>query len=184
MSSDPLNFGDLTGIDYTGLSDTGMGYTGSSTLQDVQLGSPLVLDTSGASLNPTSAPLGPENISVPDFLSTDPGTIDFFTPGTQALTGASDSPPSDASQVASGSAGSISPASSGSSAALTGLSKFGASLAALFGGQPPSVRPASQGTLTPTGASLGSTSAANNGGMTLVLVVIVAALILLVARGE
>ena len=47
MGDSILNFDDLA---YGGLSDTATGFTGSSTLQDVQAGAPIPLD---ASLGPT-----------------------------------------------------------------------------------------------------------------------------------
>ena len=83
------NYGyDMSDVSYTGLTDTASAYTGSTTMQDVQLGAPLVLDTS----------YGGTDTSVTDYLN--PGT-DFIQAGldlpasTQSLTGASEVPTSE-----------------------------------------------------------------------------------------
>lgn len=173
---DFFNTGDSNS--YSGYYDGVTAYSGSSTFQDVQLGSPLVLDTSYLDSVPNAGVT-----SVNDFLSTDYDNWDFFTPQTQTLTGASDTP--------IGSADMSSPTPNTSTMgenswnAVTALSKFGSSLASLFGGQPQAVSsmPYRGGTpLTQAGAV--PLSAAVSGSNTLLLLVVVAALGLLLLRGE
>jgi hypothetical protein len=176
MGDSLYNFDDLS---YTGLTDTAAGFTGSSTVQDVQLGSPLVLDTQYL-----DGPLGPvSNVSTPDFLSSDLSTSDFFVPAAQTLTGASDTPPSSASIAASTPTPVATPGSNLGTSALTGLSKFGSALAGLLGGQPKTVSATATPLITASGAQLPS-AYTTSGSLVLVAVIVVGALILLLARGD
>jgi hypothetical protein len=174
MEDSLLNFSDLSDTSYTGLTDTATGFTGSSTFQDVQLGAPLQLDTS----------LGPSDASVTDFLSPVQTTTYSMSPQdmAQSLTGASQTPPSTASMLASTSTPNQADMNSNSAAGLSALSKFGAGVASLFAGQPKTVSPARPVTASAAGGILPST--AISGSMTLVLVVVVGALILLLLRSD
>lgn len=163
-------------LSYTGLTDTAEAYTGSTTMQDVQLGSPLMLDTSYLDTP------GVETGAVPDFLSTDLSNADFFSPLSQGLAGTSETAPSTTSAVAQTPTPNIAPASDNSWAALTGLSKFGSSLAGLLGGQPKTVSRMPTQSLTMAGAQIPSSTM--SGSMVLVMVIVTGALILLLARGE
>lgn len=190
MGDSILNFNDLGTDSYTGLSDTGFGYSGSSTFQDVQLGSPLVLDTSlGSSATATTDFMGVQPIT-----SDVPNQIQLSTATqNQILSGNSDPgfspayvgdtfnvgslPPQNPQASPTTAAG---PMSASSSAGLTALSKFGASFATLFAG--PTVTRAA---VPPTGTTVaGAALPAPSTTTTLILVVVVGALILLLIRGE
>jgi len=183
MGDSILNFSDLEGDNqtYTGFVDTTSGFSGSSTLQDVQPGSPLQLDTS----------YGPSAASVTDFVSVPTTTYDgsqlSLTPNqtmaTQSLTGASDTPPSTAAQQGSSKTPNVAPPNNNTSMGLSALSKFGASMASLFAG--PATQHAAvpgQVTTTPGGATL--VPGGSSGTTTLILLIVVGALIVLLARGE
>ena len=175
MGDSLYNFDDLS---YTGLTDTANSFTGSSTVQDVQLGSPLMLDTQYL-----DGPMGPvSNVATPDFLSADPSNIDFFSTGAQSLTGASETPPSAWSMGMSTPTPNTSPGSDSGWAALNMLSKMGASLSGLMGGQPRTVAGQPSRSLTTAGAPL--PPATMSGSMVLVMVIVAGALILLLARGD
>lgn len=169
MADSIPNYGDLAdmGISdttYTGLTDTAESFTGSSTLQDVQLGSPVQLDTS----------YGLTDMSVLDGLSiTDPAN-------TQNLAGTSDTPIGSAS--ISSPTPNVTDMSSGSSLGLSALSKFGASLAGLFAPNVSHVATPPQ-TSTPGGAAVTS-NFAKSGSATLVFVILAGALMLLLLRSE
>jgi hypothetical protein len=179
MGDSILNFNDLGDLDYTGLSDTGAGYTGSSTLQDVQLGSPLLLDST----------YGPSTASVTDGMnwldtpSTPVGSgtvlLPTSTPATsQSLSGVSN-PPFASSPQSTPTPG-VGQMSASSAAGVTALSKFGASLASIFSGPATVVAPAKGQTQTIAGAALPATSSTT----TVILLVVVVAMVVLLLRSE
>jgi hypothetical protein len=162
---------------YFGLVDTGLGFTGSSTMQDVQLGSPVPLDTA------TSAPY---SASVTDLLPQVPTTT--YNPTladmSQMLSGASDVPPNNVAATFQTNTPNVTDVNSLSSAAISGLSKFGSALASLFGGAPRQQIPIGSRGYAYSGASLAPTSAVNSGSFTLATVIIITALIFLLLRSE
>jgi hypothetical protein len=200
MGDSILNFSDLGTDSYTGLSDTGSGYSGSSTFQDVQLGSPLVLDTG----------YGESTAAVTDFVGVSPITSDVTNgllplpagsaTAAQVLSGSSDpgfapvsnsdiynlpgltNPatelPSQNPQASPTPA--AAPPNNSSATALTALSKFGASFAQLMGGAPKTTAAAQNINVTTGGAALPPASTTT----TLILVIVVAAVILLLVKGE
>ena len=178
MSSDTGSDTGLFDTGYTGLSDTGEGFTGSSTLQDVQLGSPLLLDSSyGPNTDVSTYDLSAmggvmvEGVPIPSASA---------VAASQSLSGISNPPIG--SQAQSTPTPNVAPPNSSSFAGLTALSKFGASIASIWaapatthaGAQPTTMTPAG-GALTPGGAS---------GTNTIILLVVVGALILLLLRAE
>lgn len=168
---------DINPDQYTGLTDTGAFFTGSSTLQDVQLGSPIVLDTSQMTV---------PDASVVDLLQQVPTETYNLTQAemSQMLSGASDVPISATSAIASTPTPNSVPSSVFSANALSSLSKFGSGIAALFGGQPRVVSAAPGATRSATGASLNSSAGYNNGSFTAVALIVFGVLILLLLRGE
>jgi hypothetical protein len=188
MGDSILNFGDLTDTDsgtdtsiydtgYTGLNDTASGFSGSSTLQDVQLGSPVLLDSSygangSAAVTDLSAMGGVQVTGVPQ------PSGDLIV-ASQSLSGVSNPPFGSAAQSP---APNVTPPSATSSAGITALGKFGASLATLFAGPSQTTAAAKPVTSTISGASL--VSGAASGTNTLILLIVVGALIALLARGE
>lgn len=182
MSDSIPNFSDMDlmgDTSYSGLSDTAFDFSGSSTMQDVQLGSPLVLDTS----------YGVPSTNVTDLMSPVPlmddpdlGSVPTQLP-TQSLTGASTTPPSPASAAASTPTPNVGAPNSQTSTALTALSKFGASFATLMGGQPvqrtSSVAPQF---VSQAGGQL--PAIAGNGTATIILVIVLGALAFLLLRGD
>jgi hypothetical protein len=181
--SDGIDFsgglGDLTGVPYTGIVDTGTGFTGSSTMQDVQVGSPLVLDTS------VQIPQEFQNtVSVTDLLPQVP-TSTWNPTGaelSQMLAGVSDTPVSSVGATAQTNTPVAVDSSQQSWAALTSLSKFGASIAGLFGQTQQRIQPAPASGYTYAGAQ--QTGAYNSGPFTLITLVVIGALILLLFRGD
>ena len=174
-------FGDLSGVPYTGIVDTGVGFTGSSTVQDVVLGSPLVLDSS------VVVPQEAQNqASVTDLLPQVP-TSTWNPTGaelSQMLSGVSETPPSAVGAAAQTNTPNAVPSSSATSSALMALGKFGSSLAGLFGQTQQRIQPMPNTGYTYAGANLGGTAAYNSGPMTLIFVVVIGALIILLFRGD
>jgi hypothetical protein len=162
------NYSDLDdGFDtaYVGLSDTGTGFSGSSTLQDTSLGSPVLLDSS----------YGPqESVSVLD------GMISDDPVAAQSLSGISDTPIGSAAQ--STPTPNVSQPSAATANGLSALSKLGASFATLFGGAPKTVVAAPASSVTPAGAAL--IPGAASGTTTLILLVVVGAMVILLLRGD
>jgi hypothetical protein len=163
---------------YTGLSDTGEGFTGSSTLQEVQLGSPLLLDSSYGENT---------DVSVLDLDSMGGVSVTgvpippaVMVGQSQSLSGISNPPIG--SQTQSTPTPNVADPNASSFFGVSALSKFGASIASIWaapatthaGAQPTKMTPAG-GALVPGGAS---------GVNTIILVVVVGALILLLLRSE
>lgn len=178
MGDSILNFNDLGDVEYTGLSDTGVGFTGSSTLQDVTLGSPVLLDSS----------YGPSTASVSDLATANPLVLpgQSGAPGqlspqvAQSLSAVSNPPFASAPQSTPTPV--VGQMSASSDAGLTALSKFGASLATLFAGPAKVVAPAQGQTTTVAGAAL--TPGAASSTTTVLLLIVVVAVIALLARGD
>jgi hypothetical protein len=173
MADSSINFDSFGDLDYSGLSDTGSGFTGSSTLQDVQLGSPLLLDSS---YGPNDASSVTDAMNVPLISSTNvPNQIEA-----QQLAGTSDTP--FGSMAQSTPTPNSAPPNNNTWAGLTALSKLGAGMASMFSQPTVTHSGAVPASATPAGAPLlgGGTSTTN----TVILLVVVAALILLLARGE
>jgi len=200
MGDSILNFSDLGSDEYVGLSDTASGFSGSSTFQDVQLGSPIPLDTS----------LGPSATATSDFMGVQPITSDVpnqiqlsTAASSQALSGNSDpgfSPVTSNSDIYNlpgltnpatelpGQNTQASPTpnasamNANSATGISALSKFGASFAQLLAGPSTTHAGAVAQTTTAGGAPLqpGGTSSTT----TLLLVVVVGALILLLLRSD
>lgn len=207
MADSIPNFDDLS---YSGILDTADGFSGSSTLQDVQLGSPLLLDTNI-----------PNSVSVTDFMNV-PTTIDTsysgeLIPGgpdtptngnpnipagygygpnenggvsiypvtsaqaAQALSGTSDTPPSPVAASNSSPNPSVAPMNASSAAGLSALAKFGASIGAIFGGSPVNVAGSQPRTVTIAGGAL--VPGAASGTTTIILLVVVGVIILLLVNG-
>jgi hypothetical protein len=192
MGDSILNFSDLGSDEYVGLSDTASGFSGSSTFQDVQLGSPIPLDTS----------LGPSATATSDFMGVQPITSDVpnqiqlsTAVSSQALSGNSDPgfsptyvgdtfnvsslPPQNTQASPTPNASAM---NANSAAGISALSKFGASFAQLLAGPSTTHAGAVAQTTTAGGAPLqpGGTSSTT----TLLLVVVVGALILLLLRSD
>jgi hypothetical protein len=151
-------------LQYTGLTDTADGFSGSSTLQDVQLGSPVLLDMT----------YGESNTATPDFI-----TQPFDNFSAQSLSGISDPPFASAPQ--SSPTPTVTQPNADSWAGLTALSKFGAGVAGLFSAQPvhAGARPV---VMSPAGGAL--LPGAASGTSTLLLLVVVGALVILLLRSE
>jgi hypothetical protein len=162
---------------YFGLTDTGLGFTGSTTMQNVQLGSPVPLDTSTAS---------PFDASVTDLLPQVPTST--YNPTlaemSQMLSGASDVPPNSIAAAAQTNTPNSVNMSSSSANALSGLGKLGSALAGLFGGAPRMAVPAANRNTTYAGAPLGSMAAWNSGSFSLVTIIIISTLVFLLLRGD
>jgi hypothetical protein len=185
MGDSLLNFSDIGSPEYTGMYDTSSGFSGSSTLQDVQLGSPVLLDTSFGPSD-TAIPdlinqpsFGPQPLIGGETISNVPPNPDYAF-SSQSLAGTSDVPLG--SSIASTPTPNVSPGNSQSMLGLTMLSKFGASIASLWSNPAPVHAGAQQRTTTPAGAYLppGGVSGTN----TLLLVIVVGALVLLLLRSE
>jgi hypothetical protein len=189
------NFDDLS---YTGLTDTGVGFTGSSTYQDVQLGSPLVLDTA----------YGPNTASVTDSLNSVPtitsqvdasggltdrapvqtiaSTVDGNTITAQQLSGASDTPPSVGAAANSTPTPNSSPPNQATIAGLSALSKLGSAFATLFGMPQTTHAGSTPSVVTMAGAPVTASTPgiAVTGTNTIILLIVVGALIALLAVGD
>jgi hypothetical protein len=164
---------------YFGLTDTGLGFTGSTTMQNVQLGAPIPLDTSL-----TNVP----DASVTDLLPQVPTLTSSWVPTGadigQSLSGASDVPPNSVAASAQTNTPNVTDASQNSANALGALGKLGSSLASLFGGAPRLATPTYNRTATMAGGSLAPTAAFNSGSFTLVTIIILGTLIFLLLRSE
>jgi hypothetical protein len=188
MGDSILNFSDMGSPEYTGLYDTGTGFSGSSTLQDVQLGSPVLLDTSlnntnfstydFASMTDSPSFVGPMPLNGPEAPVGTPNPAYAFA--SQSLAGTSDTPLGSSAQ--SSPTPMVAQPNAASGAALSALSKFGASIASLWTTPAKTVAGAQPVTQTPAGASLlpGGASGTN----VILLVIMVGALIVLLARSE
>lgn len=165
---------------YTGLTDTAIDFSGSTTLQDVQLGSPLVLDPS-AQVYVTQP-----DAAVTDLLPTVPTTTYNPTASdmAQMLAGTSDTPPNAVAASASSTTPNVAPPSAGAFNALNALSKFGSGLASLFGGQPKTISPIPNRMSLPTGTSIYSTAGYNSGPLSLTTIIIIGVLVLLLLRSD
>lgn len=172
---DTSAFYDIWGDSYSGLTDTSVGFSGSSTLQSVQLGSPIPLDTAT-----TASP----DATVVDLLPQVPSVTSSYTLSemSQMLSGASDVPPNPVAAAAQTNTPNAVDSSASSWSALTALSKFGASVSSLFGGQPRTVAPAGSRQATYAGAPL--PAAYNSGSFSLVTVIVIAALVILLLRND
>lgn len=168
MSSNPLAYADLSAvsdISYTGLDDTATGYSGGSSFDDPWLGSPLNLGGYDDSF----------------FHSTTPDFINGEDPfSALALSGVSDPP--FASSDNSTPYPNSSSLSSSAWAAFGSLSKFGNSIASLFGNHPTTIQPAAypQSSINTGQAPVGGVT----GTSTTILLVLVAAGIILLMRME
>ena|SRR5271167_4455309 len=168
------NFADIGTLEYTGLSDTAVGYSGSSTVQDVTLGSPVLLDSS---YGPNDATAVTDFMQVPSIDST--STQNTIT--TQQLAGTSDTP--FGSMAQSTPTPNVSPPSASTWAGMAALSKLGAGMASLFSASSAKYSAGSQPvTATPAGGILPGGGA--SGTNTLILVIVVGALIVLLLREE
>lgn len=190
------NFDDVS---YFGLSDTGADFTGSSTLQDTTLGSPVQLDTTygtgnasvtdaidyvgdgsgsgGSTIEYTTNPLGiyPGLSNVP--------LIDSQVPQNtiaQSLSGVSSPPFASASQ--STPTPNVAPPSDSTAAGLSALSKFGASFATLFSSPSPTVQARGPIYTSPAGGAV--TPGAASSTTMLITLVVIGALILLLLRED
>ena len=170
MGDSLANFSDLS---YYGLTDTGTGFTGSSTMQDVQLGSPVLLDSSYGS-NDASSVL--DQLSVPYIDSTSTQN----TVQAQQLSGVTDPPFLSSAQ--STPTPNTAPPSPNVWAGLTALSKLGAGFANMFAQPAPTVAGAPRQMTTPAGAMLPPGAA--SGTLTVVAIVMIGALILLLLRED
>lgn len=166
---------DVTPDMYFGLVDTGVSFTGSTTMQDVQLGSPVPLDTSQSTV---------PDASVTDLLPQVP-TSTWNPTGaeiSQMLAGTSDTAPSSASMIAGTPLPNVTPPNAIGASAISALGKFGSSLAGLFGQQPRIVSSAATMPTNVVGTPLSTFSATNSGSFTMVLIIVFGALILLMLR--
>jgi hypothetical protein len=189
------NFDDLS---YTGLTDTGTGFSGSSTYQDVQLGSPIVLDTA---YGPNSASVTDALNSVPTITSnvTSSGGLTENAPvetisssdsvgntiTAQQLSGASDVPPGAIAGASTPTPNSSAP-NQVTIAGLSALSKLGAAFATLFGQPAITHAGAAPNVQTPAGAvaTASTPGIAVSGTNTIILLIVVGALIALLAVGK
>ena len=163
---------------YTGLSDTGTGFTGSSTMQTVELGSPLQLSTANGLNDSTSV----VDLGLPTAPGSETGLGSSPYQSLQ-LSGVSD-PPFASSGLSTPTPSAAQPAPSTVNA-LSGLSKFGSVFATLFGGTSAQVQAhPSASTLVAPGIVPGQPALNVSGSSTLILVVIAFALILLVVKGD
>jgi hypothetical protein len=213
-----MSNGDLTGLNldpsqdfslgdsYYGLTDTGIGFTGSSTFQDVQLGSPLPLDT-GVMGGPTAygGPTSPSglsvyltgnanpNSSVTDLLMQDQSNPNQFLDSligasqsdtSQMLAGNSDVPPNADAASNSTNTPNSSPLSPLGQAVISAMGKFGAGMAQLFGAAPRTTTQIPNSPMNQAGTTTASLAAFGNGPLVLITVIVIAALALLVARSK
>ena len=166
MSDSLPNFAEVDDLAYTGITDTGEGFTGSSTVQDVQLGSPILLDSSYGSNDQSS---------VVDFLNQ---PYDPFT--SQSLSGISDTPVSNGG--VSTPTPNVAQPNANTSAGLSSLAKLGSVFAQLWAAPTRYTAGAQPVVATPAGASLlgGGASGTN----TLIVVIVIGALVFLLLRSE
>jgi hypothetical protein len=197
-SSSDLDSLDLSDVSYTGLDDTATSFSGSSTLAPPLLGSNLQLTTglnlTGTDTSILSAPQNEQELTAGSAIfpsqvtsgsletgaSFSPASASNVYPaGNQAVAGTSD--PAWTSDIYASPTPSAAPLSNAFASATQSLSKFGASVAQMFGAEPTTVIQ----TQTAQPATAGSSATLPvSGTKTVVLVIAVAALILLLAKSK